>query len=36
VEHSMDEWFFYWYGDRLVDDIAIRNAVIDILINHQE
>ena len=36
VEHSMDEWFFYWYGDRLVDDIAIRNAVIDHLINHQE
>ena len=36
VEHSMDEWFFYWYGDRLVDDVAIRNAVIDLLINSQE
>ena len=23
-------------GDRLVDDIAVRNAVIDHLINHQE
>jgi hypothetical protein len=25
-EHSMDEWFDYWYGDRLynikVDDVA--------------
>ena len=36
MEHSMDEGFFYWYGDRLVDDVSIRNAVIDLLINPQE